>query len=172
MKSDVIVDTEDHISEAAVAGSATKLFPAQTVVCVVRSGILKHSFPVALLSRPMCINQDLIAFRPISSEVSSKFLFYVLKTRSSSIIQDGIKPGVTVQSFYNGFFQDYKIPVPTPGTQQAIVAEIETEQGLVNANRELIARIEKKIQATLASVLGEDVESADSCMKENYSNRT
>lgn len=38
----------------------------------------------------------------------------------------------------------------------AIVAEIEDEQALVAANRELIARFEKKIQATLARVWGED----------------
>jgi type I restriction enzyme M protein len=156
MKSNVIVDTEDHISEAAVAGSATKLFPAKTVVCVVRSGILKHSFPVALLSRAMCINQDLIAFQPKRSAISSEFLFYVLKTRSASILADGIKPGVTVQSFYNGFFKDYQIPLPPLATQQAIVAEIEAEQALVAANRELIARFEKKIQATLARVWGEE----------------
>jgi len=156
MKSDVIVDTEDHISEAAVSGSATKLFPAQTVVCVVRSGILKHSFPVALLSRPMCINQDLIAFQPKGSAISSEFLFYVLKTRSALILADGIKPGVTVQSFYNGFFKEYQIPLPPLATQQAIVAEIEAEQALVAANRELITRFEKKIEATLARVWGED----------------
>ncbi|MHB1669104.1 hypothetical protein [Thiomonas sp.] len=39
--------------------------------------------------------------------------------------------------------------------QQAIVAEIEAEQALVAANRELIARFEQKIQATLARVWGE-----------------
>ena len=156
MKSDVIVDTEDHISKAALAGSATKLFPAQSVVCVVRSGILKHSFPVALLSRPMCINQDLIAFQPKDSAISSEFLFYVLKTRSASILADGIKPGVTVQSFYNGFFKDYQIPLPPLATQQAIVAEIEAEQALVSANRELITRFEQKIQATLARIWDEE----------------
>ncbi len=41
-------------------------------------------------------------------------------------------------------------------TQQAIVAEIEAEQALVNANRELIAPVEQKIQATLARVWGGD----------------
>lgn len=41
-------------------------------------------------------------------------------------------------------------------TQQAIVAEIEAEQALVAANRELIARFEKKIQATLARVWDEN----------------
>ncbi|MBI1383227.1 MAG: N-6 DNA methylase [Planctomycetaceae bacterium] len=158
MKSDVIEDTEDHISEAAVASSATKLVPAGSVVCVVRSGILKHSFPVALLARDMCINQDLIAFRPTSEKILSKFLFYVLKTKSPSILQEGIKPGVTVQSFYNGFFKDFPIPVPTLETQEGIVAEIETEQALVAANRELITRFERKIQATLARVWGEEAE--------------
>jgi restriction endonuclease S subunit len=51
------------------------------------------------------------------------------------------------------------IPIPIPddvATQQAIVAEIEAEQALVAANRELIARFEKKIQATLARVWGEE----------------
>ncbi len=52
--------------------------------------------------------------------------------------------------------EDYQIPLPSLETQRAIVAEIEAEQALVNANRELIARFEKKIQATLARVWGED----------------
>ena len=41
-------------------------------------------------------------------------------------------------------------------TQPQIGAEIEAEQALVRANRELIARFEKKIQATLARVWGEE----------------
>ena len=41
-------------------------------------------------------------------------------------------------------------------TQQAIVAEIEAEQALVAANRELITRFEQKIQATLARIWGEE----------------
>ena len=48
-----------------------------------------------------------------------------------------------------------KIPLPPLATQQAIVAELEAEQALVAANRELITRFEKKIQATLARVWGE-----------------
>ena len=49
-----------------------------------------------------------------------------------------------------------EIPFPPLSTQQAIVAEIQAEQALVAANRELIARFEKKIQATLARVWGEE----------------
>ncbi len=56
---------------------------------------------------------------------------------------------------------EFQIPLPPLATQQAIVAEIEAEQALVAANRELIARFEKKIQATLARVWGEDEPSQD-----------
>jgi restriction endonuclease S subunit len=50
----------------------------------------------------------------------------------------------------------YRIPLPPLSAQQQIVAEIEAEQALVAANRELIARFKKKIQTTLARVWGED----------------
>lgn len=39
--------------------------------------------------------------------------------------------------------------------EQFPAAEIETEQSLVVANRDLIPRFERKIQTTLARVLGE-----------------
>ena len=51
----------------------------------------------------------------------------------------------------------YPIPLPPLATQQAIVAEIEAEQALVAANRELIARF--GIQATLARIWGEGEQS-------------
>ena len=46
------------------------------------------------------------------------------------------------------------IPVPPVETQQSIVAEIQAEQGLVEANRELIQRFEGKIQAVIGRVWG------------------
>jgi hypothetical protein len=49
-----------------------------------------------------------------------------------------------------------EIPLPPLATQQAIVAEIEAEQALVAANRELISRFEKKIQTTIAHIWGEE----------------
>jgi type I restriction enzyme M protein len=49
-----------------------------------------------------------------------------------------------------------KLPLPPLTTQQTIVAEIDIEQALVAANRELISRFEKKIEATLARIWGED----------------
>jgi type I restriction enzyme M protein len=65
--------------------------------------------------------------------------------------------GVAQANLSSKWVENHEIPLPPLATQQAIVAEIEAEQKLVAANRELIARFEKKIQATLARVWGEEV---------------
>jgi len=152
MKVDFLEDTEDHISKLAASQSATKLVGPDTLLCVVRSGILQHTFPVALTLRPMCFNQDIVAIRPTSPEIDIRYLFYTFKSNSVEILKNGIKPGVTVQSFHSGYFKSYPLPLPDLETQRAIVAEIEAEQSLVAANRELIRRFEAKIKTTIARV--------------------
>lgn len=46
------------------------------------------------------------------------------------------------------------IPLPPLITQKAIVADIESEQTLVNANQDLIKRFERKVEATINRVWG------------------
>lgn len=48
-----------------------------------------------------------------------------------------------------------RLPIPSIEVQQAIAAEIEAELALVDGNRDLIARFEKKIAAAIARVWGE-----------------
>jgi restriction endonuclease S subunit len=55
-----------------------------------------------------------------------------------------------------GIVERIPLRLPPLATQQAIVAEIEAEQALIASNHELITRFEKKIQATLSRVWGED----------------
>lgn len=64
------------------------------------------------------------------------------------------KNGATLQQYTIKQLNELQIPLPPLATQQVIVAEIEAEQALVAANREMIARFEKKIQATLARIWG------------------
>jgi restriction endonuclease S subunit len=69
--------------------------------------------------------------------------------------------GATLQQINIGDLRELQIPLPPLATQQAIVAEIEAEQALVAANRELITRFEKKIQTTLARIWGEEAHAAE-----------
>ena len=58
MKSWIISDSEDHITEQAVASSATRLLPPSTILIVNRSGILKRTVPIGITTRAVAINQD------------------------------------------------------------------------------------------------------------------
>ena len=112
--------------------------------------------------------QRYIAFDPDRGHSSSTDFFYACCfTRFDSFSKaDAVATGVAHARHHPKLVRQFRIPLPPLATQQAIVAEIEAEQALVAANRELIARFEKKIQATLARVWGGDVQLAGSCRKE------
>jgi type I restriction enzyme M protein len=104
------------------------------------------------------INSGMLIFRPIAARLLSSYLFHFFqsenfRTQKEAIISGSAQPQLPIRNL-----NEAKIPLPSQATQQAIVAEIEAEQALVAANRELIARFEKKIQATLARVWGETVD--------------
>ena len=63
MKMDVVSDTSEHISDAALA-RGLNLAPPGTTFVVVRGMILQHSFPVCFSTAPMAFNQDVKAFVP------------------------------------------------------------------------------------------------------------
>ena len=57
-KSFYLYDSEDHITEKAIDDSATQKGIPDSVLVVVRSGILKHTLPVAINKVEVTINQD------------------------------------------------------------------------------------------------------------------
>jgi type I restriction enzyme S subunit len=62
LKTEVLAETIDHVTELAVADGAPLVEPGDLLV-VVRGMILAHSFPVAKVATRMSFNQDLKALR-------------------------------------------------------------------------------------------------------------
>ena len=59
-----------------------------------------------------------------------------------------------LQRIPRDFVAGWTIALPDLETQRAIVAEIEAEQALVAANRELIRRMEAKVKSAIDRVWG------------------
>jgi type I restriction enzyme M protein len=91
----------------------------------------------------------------LSKNVLPEYLYFSLV--SLHIRHGSQSVGAVFKNLTTDQIREFEIPLPPLTTQQAIVAEIEAEQKLVNANRELITRFEKKIQHTLTRVWGEDI---------------
>ena len=60
----------------------------------------------------------------------------------------------SVAALYQKNYLAIEIPLPPLKTQQAIADEIKAEQSLVEANRELIERMEEKIRKAIGRVWG------------------
>lgn len=155
LKTNEIRGASLHISEVALAESATQLAPVGSLLILVRGMGLANGIPVCEVMVPCAFNQDLKALVPDASLVTSRFLAFSLRQQlreSHAILETAAHGTLKVGS---DDLRQIKVPLPPLETQRAIVAEIEAEQALVNASRELIARMERKIAATLARVWGE-----------------
>ena len=83
-------------------------------------------------------------------------MFYALLFKSvkhRTMLKD-VGRGANIRNLSQGILKEIKVPVPPLETQRAIVAEIEAEQALVEANKQLIARFEAKIKAVIDRVWG------------------
>ena len=155
MKVDCLTDSIDHISEKAVAASAVNLVHPGTVLCVIRSGVLVHTFPVALAGVDLTFNQDINAIVPDQKHLLPEWLFFVLRTLETQILNQGIKRGGTVHSLQNGFLRSLPFPVPPLQLQKEIINKLKREQATLTGLEELKAKYEAKIAVRLAAVWGE-----------------
>ena len=145
MKYAVISDSIDHITEEAVAHSTTNLVPKNSVLMVIRSGILKHTLPVAINSVPVTINQDMKAFVP-GNGVITEFLMYYFKAIESDVLA-GVR-GVTADNIDFKAFQQRTIIVPPLELQNrfaAFVTEVDKSKLAVKQSLEKLETLKKSL---------------------------
>lgn len=159
MKTAVIDRSADLITKEAVAQSAAKRIPAGSVLCVMRSGILAHTFPVAVNTIEVTVNQDLRAL-VVRDDVDPHYVAHFLRFSGSDILLTCSKHGTTVSSIEASRLARYPVPLPDLETQRHIVARIdELFSELDDGDEDLVrARADLKIyrKALLkAAVTGE-----------------
>ena len=129
--------------------SVSKLFQPPVVVITIAANI----GDTAVLDFPSCFPDSVVGLIP-KQGTDARFLELAMRTKKQHL--NDIAPQAAQKNINIEILKTVKIPLPPLATQQAIAAEIETEQALVASNRELISRFEKKIQATLARIWGEE----------------
>jgi type I restriction enzyme, S subunit len=151
--------TQDHITEAAVDGSAARRFPAGSIAMVVRSGILEHTLPVAQVPFAATANQDMRVLVPNAS-VSSDWALWALVAASETIRRRCRKDGTTVASIDVPAMQAFRIPVPPRDEQDRIVRAVEgllvgIAQGEALAERALLGLGQYRASVLASAFVGQ-----------------
>lgn len=156
-----LTETEDHISEIAVEKSSTKIVPANSVLVVVRSGVLIHTFPVCVNLRDVAINQDLKALVTDES-ILGKYLGYYFVVFNKYILKQTVKHSTTVQSVNTFEFERLKIPIPPIEIQEQIIEKLDktyVEKKAKEAEaREKLASVDNLVLDALGITLPEQEE--------------
>lgn len=154
MKSLRIIDAEDHITPQAVVESATSLVPAGAALVVARSGILKHTLPVAVVEREVAINQDVKGCLPDSTRIDSYFFAYWVQGHQPPLLTLWRQQGATVESLDVEKVKTASLPLPPLSEQRAIADFLDRETAkidtLVAKKRTLIERLKEKRTALIS----------------------
>lgn len=133
-----------------LSGKHSEYFVQEPVIVIGRVGAYCGAVHI---SEPLSwITDNGLYVTDYKINVKQKFLAQLLRQLDlNKYAKAGGQPSISQTIIY-----EQRVALPTLEVQNSIVAEIEAEQALVNANRELIERFEKKIQKTIARVWGEE----------------
>ena len=132
MKRDQISDAEDHVTEDAVTDSALHMIPANSVLVVVRGMILAHSFPVAITTEPVTINQDMKAIQ-CGPLLNPHFLQAVFQGLASALVSLTDESAHGTKKLDTEVLAKFEIPLPPIQEQQSIVSFINIGLSKLNA---------------------------------------
>ena len=120
MKSSRISGSELKITNLAL--NEMTLYHPGTLLLVARSGILKHSLPLAILEVDATINQDIKALQVHGC--NAFYLYYAILSQEDNIIRTLVKTGTTVQSLMMDSFLNIEISTPDIDQQQSIIDKL------------------------------------------------
>ena len=144
MKSSTLEDTQDHITEKAVKEASMTVYPANSIAVVTRSGILKHTFPVAYVPFETTINQD-IKMLVVNENILPRYAFHVIQGKGKDILVKTKKQGGTVDSLDFQKVLAYKVPVPSKDVQSKLVEVLDNFEAIcTDLNIGLPAEIEAR----------------------------
>lgn len=126
------------ITRRAVMETATKVLPAGSLVLVTRSGILRHTLPIALVPSPVSINQDIKGLIP-KPGVYGPFVLQALLESAPRILGTCLKAGTTVESIEFRWLKRFRIRLPEESEQRAIaevLSDMDTELAALEARRD------------------------------------
>ena len=145
VKSHYLDGTTTQITEKGA--KELTLYPAGSLVMVTRSGILRHTLPVAELRKPSTVNQDIRVILPQENYYGQWLLQFFISRNKELLLEFG-KTGTTVESVDFSKMRDMVLLTPSLPEQQQIGRYFARLDNLITLHQrklELLRNIKKSM---------------------------
>lgn len=150
MHSRFIDDTQDHISQEALASSSSRVIPADTLVIASRMSLGKIARP----TRAVAINQDLKALF-LQKGVSKPYIEYAWRANAARIQAMGT--GTTVKGIRLEDIRGLELPVAPAAEQTRIADQLDTLLARIQACQDRLESIPALLKRFRQAVLNSAV---------------
>lgn len=152
MKRWEIRESQVNITQAGLENSATRLVPPNAVLVVVRSGVLKHTIPVAMSRASVAINQDMKALL-CAEHVHPDYVARFIKERSP-VILSWVR-ATTADNFPIDKLKALTIPLPPLPEQRRIAEILDKADALRAKRRAALTQLDTLTQSIFLDMFGD-----------------
>ena len=154
-ESGIVNDALYHIPRSLLKDERKLLRPGDILISTANSlRLLGRTTHVKDVRFPTSFGAFMSVVRP-NNKILDSYLISCMRTpKAHDFFLKYANTTTNISNLNLSKLADLLVPLPSTAIQESIVAELEAEQALVEANRQLIERMEKKIQAAIGRVWG------------------
>lgn len=138
-RSSSIASAMDKITEIAISEGRASIVPSGSLLFVTRSGILKHSLPVATNTSPVAINQDVKALT-LAPGFTPDFFRYQIQANAPEVLEATSKAGTTVESLDFSALRKFRVRIVPTDKQKKIVTFLDAITSRLGSVREALLK--------------------------------
>ena len=150
MKSKYITSSQLRLS--ALGTEQMQMYQPDTLLLVTRSGILRHTLPVAILKESATINQDLKAIILYMPQLA-EYIYVCLKGMEAQLLLKYAKSGTTVENVNFDEFQKVLLPIPPAQQIDRIISATSDAERVVSTIEDDKAALADYIAKAKAKIL-------------------
>lgn len=151
LNNDIVMDSEEKITQEAIENSSAKLYPANCIVMAMYGATIGKT---AKLGIEATTNQACAVFYNIdSSIIDTDYLWFYLQTQTDKfkeLAYGGAQPNINA-----GIIADYLIPIPSLTEQRNMVEHTKSVRALVQLLKDMMYKITAEAEKMINSLLFE-----------------
>ena len=152
LRENIITDTGEHVTEAALKETSIKLVPAGALLLALYGATVGR---LGILGVEATTNQAVCHIIPDPQKANVRYLFHALSNQVSNLVARGV--GGAQPNISQGIVKELGLMLPPLAEQKRIAAILDAADALRAKRREALAQLDALLQSTFLTLFGDPV---------------